>query len=394
VGLLLVLAACAPATPAPAKPAAPAPTEAPAKPAAPAAAQPSPKAVTEAAKPAASPAAKPAEKTAPAADPLDINTNAELRALYEKARAEGELVFASSETESVEALIAGFTKRFPGIKMSHVPGAGGQMARKVIPELQAGGKATVDAFHVGGSSGVAMRDADAVLTFPYARVFGLPEANVLYDDRQVVWYHQVYGIIYNKKFVKPDEAPKTWEALLDPKWKGQIIVDGSAVPFQYLGEPQWLGDQKVKDFLTQLKAQQPQFAEGQAGIAPKVVSGQAPIGVTAVYEALTETDKGADLDFTTPPPTLGSYTFMIAVKGSQHPNAGILYSGWLATPEAQVIQEQHTGQGLVGPGATGRLAKLLQERGVQVQYISDTEENNTRYDARRQELQKVLGTLR
>ena len=31
------------------------------------------------------------------------------------------------------------------------------------------------------------------------------------------------GIAYNTEKVSEDEAPKTWEDLLDPKWKGRMV---------------------------------------------------------------------------------------------------------------------------------------------------------------------------
>jgi iron(III) transport system substrate-binding protein len=47
------------------------------------------------------------------------------------------------------------------------------------------------------------------------------------------WRVLIFGIAYNTDVVKPEEAPKTWKDLLDPKWKGQINFKDSASGGQY-----------------------------------------------------------------------------------------------------------------------------------------------------------------
>ena len=33
-----------------------------------------------------------------------------------------------------------------------------------------------------------------------------------------------YGILINTDLVKPADEPKSWQDLLDPKWKGKIVM--------------------------------------------------------------------------------------------------------------------------------------------------------------------------
>lgn len=48
-----------------------------------------------------------------------------------------------------------------------------------------------------------------------------------YKDPAGQWYAEMLlpeVIIYNKNLVKPEEAPKDWADLVDPKWKGKIVI--------------------------------------------------------------------------------------------------------------------------------------------------------------------------
>ena len=40
----------------------------------------------------------------------------------------------------------------------------------------------------------------------------------------------VYSTLYAKDFVKPAELPKTWDDLLDPKWKGRMVSQDFLFP--------------------------------------------------------------------------------------------------------------------------------------------------------------------
>ena len=47
-------------------------------------------------------------------------------------------------------------------------------------------------------------------------------------DKDGYWisiYMNAKGIGYNTRMVAAKDAPKTWQDLLDPKWKGKLLMD-------------------------------------------------------------------------------------------------------------------------------------------------------------------------
>ena len=54
---------------------------------------------------------------------------------------------------------------------------------------------------------------------------GVSKEFVHTGNRFVGPFEAPYTILYNNQLVKPEESPKNWEDLLDPKWKGKIVTD-------------------------------------------------------------------------------------------------------------------------------------------------------------------------
>jgi iron(III) transport system substrate-binding protein len=144
------------------------------------------------------------------------------------------------------------------------------------------------------------------------------------------------GIAYNPNNVPAAEAPKTWEDLLDPKWKDAINVKVSNSGLQHgvwfmlkpiLGEAYFkkLGENKPRAFDSYVQ---------QYG---RLVDGQDKIIMGAQYSGYIEFKaKGAPLAFVFPStgvPTV-SETYGIVDQGP-HPNAAELFMDWFLSPVGQ-----------------------------------------------------------
>src|SRR6185369_9155796 len=142
---------------------------------------------------------------------------------------------------------------------------------------------------------------------------------------------------YNTNVVKKSDLPKTYEDLLDPKWKGKLGIEAKnddwfATVVHLMG-----GEQKGVKFFQDLVARN--------GISPRhghtllnnmVVSGEVPLALT-VYNYMPQQakDKGAPIDwFVIEPAIARSNAVGIAVK-AKHPNASLLFYEYLLGPDGQ-----------------------------------------------------------
>lgn len=318
----IVLAGCSPAAPAPAATAAPT-----AKPAA--------TAVQSAAKPTAV-AAKPAEKPAAAVQASAGGDKEYDQATIDAAKKEGSVLFltGSGQGNSGPKLAEAFQKRY-GIKLEFEMARGAENEEKIRTQQRAG-KVMADTISSAGSA--AMRTVD-VVDLPE-----LPNSSNIWGTLRnfyaamIPTYVNVYGVMVNKNRVQPNNYPRSWDDIVDPKWKGEIIMDdparggGGGNLLQSLlaakGEP-WL--RKLAEQKPRITAQYPEnekaLARGEYSIyIPAQVSAPFRLGQTAPV-AYLEPSEG----------DLISTASMGLVKGAPHPNAAKLFLNFLLSKEAQTI---------------------------------------------------------
>ena len=127
---------------------------------------------------------------------------------------------------------------------------------------------------------------------------------------------------YNTKLVQPDTAPKTYEDLLQPRWKGNVGLSDSAVLW-YAGFLKFYGDEKGREYMKKLSAQKPAFRDSETVISQLLAAGEFPLGVTYSHQVVSLKKKGAPVDWirTMQPIVTGLKPISLSSKAT-HPNAG------------------------------------------------------------------------
>ena len=255
---------------------------------------------------------KPAETTAAettAAETTKAETEASSEAETTKAETEAAEKPYEGTTLNVmlayggaEAAFGAFTEK-TGIKVEYVEISTG----KALAQLQAeNGNTTADIWFGGGvDSYISATDLG------YLEQYVSPEAeaiNPAYSDADGYWTGLALvpaGFLVNNDVLaeKNLEAPKTWEDLADPKYKGEIIMASPAISgtqyailngtIQAYGEEKgwevWKGINENVDFYAQGGGEPgPKCAAGEFGIAVLAMTGgtfamEAEYPVTAVY---------------------------------------------------------------------------------------------------------------
>ena len=97
-------------------------------------------------------------------------------------------------------------------------------------------------------------------------------------------------VTINTNLVKPADEPKTYNDLLDPKWKGRIAIPRSPSPWNYFAFA--FGEEKAKKFLeTLLRKQEVKTLARYPDVRSRVIGGEFAIGFGT--DAWAEIAKGA-----------------------------------------------------------------------------------------------------
>lgn len=360
LGILALVAlatvACAPAaapspTTAPAKPA---PTAVPAKPA-------EAKPTAAPAKPAVAPAAKPAEAKPAEAKPAAKGED--LSQLHEAARKEGKLVFYTGfNKDTAEQLMEQFKKKYPGIETEVFRAGSEQLIQKTLAESRA--KRQIADITAHSQLAVLKREG-LMLSYVPPEAAAYP-ANL--KDKDGAWLgvdFLAFVVAHNTKQVKKEDAPKTYDALLDPKWKGQKIgleQNGWDWMATLITE---MGEQKGTEYMKKLAAQQPGLIDGNTTILEQQVAGEFALSINFLHSIEKLKEEGAPLDWTAPEPVPTSIQSIGIFKDAPHPNAAKLFERYMLSEEGQSFWASK--KRVVGhPNVKGSLPQYLPNKKVAI----------------------------
>jgi iron(III) transport system substrate-binding protein len=165
--------------------------------------------------------------------------------------------------------------------------------------------------------------------------------------------------------VKPESVPQTYDALLDPLWKGKLLFDPEAGYILAAMEQAW-GREKSVDYLTKLRKQDLSFRRGGALTTQVVSSGEYPIGIAINGETSAAIrDKGAPLGFKVLSPKIVKPEGLFLARNSPHPHAALLFADWVLSEEGQTVLAGKLGKGIAMKGVRSK----FQEFQLQPDYV-------------------------
>ena len=332
--LLLIGLACAPAQ-------APAGTSAPAAPArAPAAAAP-------AGQPASAGAAQPAWQP-------------EWDRVLAAARQEGSVVVDGPPGDAIRRnMLDGFQKAYPGITLEWMAGTSPEQAAKLEAERRAGVYG-LDVM-LGGTAVLITRVKNPGFLDPVKPALILPEvtdtANWLDGQMEFADYEGQHNLVFinmpsglaahNPNTVRTEDIDELYK-LLDPRWRGQIVISDPMVGGQGQGAFLWLwgalGPERATEYIRALKAQAGAVDRDRRRMTEWVARGRYAILFNPDTSVYQQQLKNEGLPLAVLPGFKDHGTYVTASFGSlglvnraPHPNAAKVFINWLLGKEGQTI---------------------------------------------------------
>jgi iron(III) transport system substrate-binding protein len=258
--------------------------------------------------------------------------------LEDGARREGVLMLYATGTQ-IQPLLDRFMQIYPFIKVSMPRGSAIDVTRKVIEEYGAG-LYQVDAFELSSYGLVVQREQGLLQPFSSPELADY-DTSAIEPGRHWVSMRESYlGIGYNTQKIRAEDAPRSYEDLLAPKWKGKMALSGSLST-----SANWVGGMVISlgiDYVRKLGQQDIRVYEltGRA-LANLTISGEVPLSPT-IYNSHVEASRaqGAPIAWNLPGPVAVTDTSAALAPRAPHPYAAMLLIDFLLSKEGQAMYRE------------------------------------------------------
>jgi len=275
--------------------------------------------------------------------------------------AEGTVVVYSAHKQSIIDLLLPLFEAETGLKAEVIKMGSGDIARRARAEADAPAADVI--WSIAGSQLTA--NADLLEAYTPAD-FDKVDPQFIQNPNWTPYTAVVYVLAVNTDILSVEDAPKTWSALADPQWKGQIAsarANGSGSALQQLqtvltlfGENGW---QQYADISANYV-----FTDSSGAVPRYVADGETSMGVTLEDNALTYVKGGAPmaiLHMTDGTPATPDGVAL--VKNGPNPDGAKVFIDWVMSASTQTILTTDIGRrsvrlDMAGPPGTPNLSDL------------------------------------
>jgi len=266
--------------------------------------------------------------------------------LLEAAKKEGGkvVVYGSLESNTVDVIKKAFESR-TGISVDYWRASSTKVMDRAVSEYRAG-RPLYDVVLTNAAPMEILKKEGVFAKYESPTNADFPKEVIDKDGVLGPSYRSnVISILFNAKMVKADEAPKTLEELLDPKWKGKLAMPD---PTQHTTTTTWLvnlehvlgGREPADKFVRALGATKPFLVESFIPAAQAVVRGEKPLAISYLKYVLIYGRDGAPMDFVRLPKLLGEGHNVALAGKAPHPNAGKAFIDFFLDNESMRIMAE------------------------------------------------------
>jgi len=242
----------------------------------------------------------------------------------EAGKKEGKVViYGSLESDTTDAIKTAFTKK-TGIEAEYWRASATKVMDRALSEQRAG-KPLFDIILTNDNPMQIMFKQGLFAKYESPTASDFPKDAI--DPNLGPRYRNVIiGVVYNKSALSPADTPKTLEDLVNPKYRGKIVMPD---PTQHTTTTQWvaslwklMGKEKAEKYIRDLAAMKPILVESLLPAAERVATGETPIAITYVKYAYMYGKKGAPLDYSRLGKFMGDGHYLGLNSKAPHMNAG------------------------------------------------------------------------
>jgi iron(III) transport system substrate-binding protein len=246
------------------------------------------------------------------------------------ARKEGTLtVYTTIAEKDWPTLAKPFESRY-GVKVSVWRAGTSDVLHRVVQEAAAK-RYDVDVVHIGSPEMEALAREQVLMPITSPVQNDLQPGSVPPHHQWAATLLSVWVQAYNTRLVKKADLPKTYNDLLDPRWKGKLGIEGKDEDwFASVVDELGGGETGLKFFRDLMASNRPSVRQGHTLLNNLVISGEVPLALN-IYNYMPEQAKrkGAPIDWFVIEPAIARANGAGVARHAPHPNAAMLFYEYL-----------------------------------------------------------------
>lgn len=273
-----------------------------------------------------------------------------------EARREGKVVWHTAlALDSAQRVATRFEQTYPGIKVEVHRSGSERILQRVMQELGAGIK-NADVVNTSDTGHYVFLKRKGLLA-RYAPAGSERFPAGFRDPEGAAWGWRAFPLVipYNTKLVPPAEAPRTWKDLLDPKWKGRLVIAHPGYAGSVVTQVLALANLYGWEYWAQLAQNRVMLVQSIHDPGRTVVTGERAAGVNgADYGFLyKERRKGSPIAAAYPTDGVVLIFSPTAIMSfAPHPTAARLFTDFIFTREIQQLLADGEGLYVAHPDVT------------------------------------------
>ncbi len=283
--------------------------------------------------------------------------------LMEGAKKEGTVVvYSFTAVDQLKPLLEEFQKRYPFIKAEHYRANATGVFNKFATEVRAG-QTLADVIDISAGESHTLQQMGLIDPYLSPNREGIAKD---FMDEKGYWtahYHFVIALGFNTQHIKPAEAPRSYEELLSPRWKGRLSLDPADQDLFGALLLYW-GKEKALPYFRNLAKLEPRMVTGHTQQANLVGAGEIQMAPWLYgYRPLQLKDQGAPVEVFLLEPVLTNPAYLLLTKNSPRPHAAALFIDWALSAEGGTkFFAEKFGRTSTRPGLKERFPQLMVEK--------------------------------
>ena len=253
--------------------------------------------------------------------------------LIEGAKKEGEMLwYTNSGIENATRYIQAFKKNYPFINAQVWRAKTRQVTQRAISEANAG-KHLVDVIKPSTDLLPVMLEKNLIGKYdtPMRAIYPAHAKSPFYTNMNYAF--RVFS--FNPRKVSSKDAPKSWDDLLQPKWKNEILFDESSLEEVMAMLAAW-GKDKTVNYLSKLTQQNLLIRVGRDTTTQMMMAGEANLAVTTyAYNNENLRAQNAPVDWVAEDLIPALIYPLTLARNAPHPYAAALFYDYLISEEGQ-----------------------------------------------------------